>query len=199
MAFEINYDSAFSSYSITSYLTSWATDFGDPGHGGPAGGGNSGSFYGSSSGSLFDGSQYGLQASATNATAFIADGDLHYSFRDAGNPHTLYGELDKLSFGEGLEGGSTSNFTLTDLQVSFSGLDLSSLLTEGQTADLHQAVYGLMRGDVDPLLNVLSNAGIDVTSSFADLSVAHATTDSLADATVDVVGVADTTVDLLAA
>nr|WP_276203126.1 heme acquisition protein HasA [Pectobacterium brasiliense] len=88
-------------------------------------------------------------------------------------------------------------------RITFSGLGLSTdvaNLTVSDRGVVHDVIYGLMGGQVQPLLTALTNAGIDINASLDSLSFATATSDAAlsADTVVDVVGVAETA-DLLAA
>ncbi|UYA59750.1 Hemophore HasA [Pectobacterium sp. F1-1] len=195
MSLSIQYDTEFSSYSISQYLTEWSSLFGDANHtNGNVTDSNSGGFYGGTSWN--NGTQYSLVSPNNATSAFVAEGNLTYQFSN----HVLYGQLDSLTFGDGLSGGTSTEYAIQEPQVTFSGLDLSSIVDSGREGVVHQVVYGLMSGQVQPLLDALTNAGIDINASLDSLSFATATSDAAlsADTVVDVVGVAETT-DLLAA
>ncbi|WP_409307319.1 heme acquisition protein HasA [Pectobacterium sp. B1J-3] len=203
MSFAITYDSYYANYSITDYLTEWSAAFGDVEHTAgntEVGGNNTGGFYGGDT--FIDGTQYGITSTQNEFSALIAEGDLTYTLFSS-PAHTLYGDLDSLSFGNVLKGGTTegTTYSLAEPEVTFSGLDLSTdvaNLTLDNRGVVHDVVYGLMSGDVQPLLTALTSAGIDINASLDSLSFATATADAAiaTDATIDVVGVADTA-DLL--
>ena len=170
MAFSVNYDSSVGSYSIHDYLTEWSATFGDVNHtNGNVDDSNTGGFYGGS----LSGSQYAITSTANNITSFVAEGNLTYTlFADPA--HTLYGTVDSLSFGDGLQGGSSSPYNIQALDVSFSGLDLSSAQAEGHAGVVHEVVYGLMSGDTSALetaLNgILDQYNLSIDSTFDQIA-----------------------------
>ncbi|MGP2763450.1 heme acquisition protein HasA [Serratia marcescens] len=175
MAFSVNYDSSFGGYSIHDYLGQWASTFGDINHtnGNVVEGSNSGGFYGGS----LSGSQYAVTSTANNITSFVAGGNLTYTLFNA-PAHTLYGQLDSLSFGDGLNGGGSTPYNIQVPDVSFGGLNLSSLQAQGHDGVVHQVVYGLMSGDTGALetaLNgILDDYGLSVNSTFDQVAAATA-------------------------
>jgi heme acquisition protein HasA len=174
MAFSVNYDSSFGGYSIHDYLGQWASTFGDINHtNGNVTDSNSGGFYGGS----LSGSQYAVTSTANNVTSFVAGGNLTYTLFNA-PAHTLYGQLDSLSFGDGLNGGGSTPYNIQVPDVSFGGLNLSSLQAQGHDGVVHQVVYGLMSGDTGALetaLNgILDDYGLSVNSTFDQVAAATA-------------------------
>ena len=156
MSFSINYNSNVSSDTISAYLASFASAFGDVGHtNGNVDDNNSGGFYG---GGFFDGTQYGITSTANETSAVLAEGDLNYTFFTS-PAHTLYGDLDTVTLGDSLQGGSLfgTAYSIADVGASFDGLDLSSASSEGHSGTVHQVIYGLMEGDVDPLEAALAD------------------------------------------
>jgi len=192
MAVSVKYDADFASYSITSYLKEWATNFGNLNHtSGHVNGSNTGGF----NPGPFDGTQYSITSTQNNVTAVVANGNLHYTMFQAPQ-HTLWGQLDSLNFGEGVQKAANGSYVLTSPEVSFSGLNLSSLKDAGNQGVVHKIVYGLMSGNVNPLLDALKASGVDVTTDFAHLNNAHSLDQAhslsvAASAAVDVVGVHD--------
>lgn len=186
MNFYIQYDSALGDYSISDYLSEWSANFGDVNHTrGTVTSDNTGKFYG---GDRLSGTEYGIVSKANNETAFIAEGELTYTlFNDPA--HTLYGQLDSLSFGNVLHGGGTTPFSLEEVDVSFHGLDLSSIREDAHDGVVHQVIYGLMSGDTQALETALDNILDDYS-----LSV-----DATFDEVAAVVGVPADYADLLAA
>ncbi|MCI1032185.1 MULTISPECIES: heme acquisition protein HasA [Raoultella] len=170
MAFSVDYDSSVGSYSIHDYLAEWSATFGDVNHtNGNVDDSNSGGFYGGA----LSGSQYAITSTANNITSFVAEGNLTYTlFADPA--HTLYGSLDGLSFGDGLQGGSSSPYNIQALDVSFSGLGLSSAQSEGHDGIVHEVVYGLMSGDTSALetaLNgILDQYNLSIDSTFDQIA-----------------------------
>jgi len=154
MSFSINYNSDVSSDTISAYLASFASAFGDVDHtNGNVDDNNSGGFYG---GGFFDGTQYGITSTANDISAVLAEGDLNYTFFTS-PAHTLYGDLDTVTLGDSLLGGSDTAYSIDEVGASFDGLDLSSASSEGHSGTVHQVIYGLMEGDVDPLEAALAD------------------------------------------
>lgn len=172
MAFSVNYDSYFGSYSIHDYLTEWSATFGDVNHtNGNVDSSNTGGFYGGS----LSGSQYAITSTANNITSLVAEGNVTYTlFADPA--HTLYGTVDSLSFGDGLQGGASSPYNIQALDVSFSGLDLSSAQAEGHEGVVHEVIYGLMSGSTSALetaLNgILEQYNLSIDSTFDQIAAA---------------------------
>ncbi|MEC5344548.1 heme acquisition protein HasA [Brenneria populi] len=212
MSFSITYDvnnTEVSSYSISEYLDAWSAEFGDVNHTvGNVTENNTGGFYG---GTTTSGTQYAITSTNNDYSALIAEGDLTYTlFNDPA--HTLYGTLDSVSLGDGLQGGGSTGteYYLDAPQVSFDGLDITSDISEGQSGAVHQIVYGLMSGDVTPLNDALSSIfdNLDASSAFdasfaaldgdSDGTITEAEITAYADA-VTTTGVADTSAELLAA
>lgn len=208
MSFSITYSADYSDLDISSYLTDeWLATFGDANHtNGNVTPSNSGGFYGGAD--QFSGTQYALVSPDNQISAFLAEGNLTYEF----NSHILYGSLDSLTFGDGLVGGDTSEYVIQEPQVTFNGLDLSSTLNEGSAGVVHQSVYGLMTGTVDPLIDALEGifSGLNASSAFdvafqdldldGDLTITEAEITAYGSAaTAATVGVAEVTDELLAA
>ena len=85
MSISISYSTTYSGWTVADYLADWSAYFGDVNHrpGQVVDGSNTGGF----NPGPFDGSQYALKSTASDA-AFIAGGDLHYTLFS--NPsHTL--------------------------------------------------------------------------------------------------------------
>lgn len=149
MSFSIGYDTtSFANYGVSSYLDDWLANFGDANHtSGNVDDSNSGGFYG---GTQLSGTQYALSSPTNQTSAFIAGGSLTYDM----STHILSGSLDSLDFGDVLSGGDTGAYSLQDSQASFNGLGFAS---EGSDGVVHQAIYGLMTGRVDPAEQALAS------------------------------------------
>ncbi|MFJ4141947.1 heme acquisition protein HasA [Pseudomonas sp. NPDC089734] len=152
------------------------------------------------------GTQYANETEATGYTsAFVAEAsageNLYYSFFTAPT-HTLYGELDSLSFGSDLSNVS-SQWSLGSTLLDITGL--SEIINNGQNADgtviagnstytsdndVHNIVWGLLNGETDALAAVLDdyfdlNASLDasggtLTASSSLVGVAEASESDLA-------------------
>ncbi|MDR0281188.1 MAG: heme acquisition protein HasA [Paucimonas sp.] len=178
MTISVTYDAAFAGSTVDDYLAFWTAGFVTAGHGYS----NTGGF----SNGTFDGDQYSTHGRNGSDYAFIADSNdtngLHYVWDPqlpASNNlnHYLYGSLDNISLGEVLGGGGGSDFSLSNYVVTFSGLNLDSVLDAGRVGnDVHQVIYGLMQGDTTALEGVLDTLlgtiGVSTNSTFADITAA---------------------------
>lgn len=201
MSISISYSTTHSGWTVADYLADWSAYFGDVNHrpGQVVDGANTGGF----NPGPFDGSQYALKSTASDA-AFIAGGDLHYTLFS--NPsHTLWGKLDSIALGDTLTGGASSGgYTLDSQEVSFGNLGLDSPIAQGRDGTVHKVVYGLMSGDssalqgqIDALLKAV-DPSLSINSTFDQLAaagVAHATPATAA-ADVGLVGVQELPQDL---
>ncbi|MFP6847647.1 MAG: heme acquisition protein HasA [Pseudomonas sp.] len=175
MSLSITYDTTYASWTVADYLADWAGYFGDANHriGEVEDGVNTGGFY---PGSL-SGTQYALSSPNSDA-GFIAGGSLTYSlFADPA--HTVYGSLDSISLGTDVaENASGFYFAPGFEEVSFDGLGLSSLLSEGHDGVVHEVIYGLMSGDataLDTALDgILAAYGVDTDDTFDVVAAALA-------------------------
>ena len=175
MSLSITYDTTYASWTIADYLADWAGYFGDANHrvGEVEDGVNTGGFY---PGSL-SGTQYALTSPNSDA-GFIADGSLTYSLFSP-PAHTVYGTLNSISLGtDVITTGSGFDFSPGQEEVSFDGLGLSSLLSEGHSGIVHQVIYGLMSGDataLDSALDtILAAYGVDTDDTFDVVAAALA-------------------------
>lgn len=176
MSLSITYDSVeYGNWKISDYLADWAGYFGDANHriGEVEDGVNTGGFY---PGSL-SGTQYALTSPNSDA-GFIAGGSLAYSLF-APPAHTVYGTLDSISLGTDVaKNASGFYFAPGDQEVSFNGLGLSSLLSEGHSGVVHEVIYGLMSGDATALDGVLDGIlaayGVDTDDTFDVVAAALA-------------------------
>ena len=162
MSVSIGYKAELGATKISDYLQSWETGFVTAGHGkGATGGFNT-------AGGMFpatQGEQYGT-ASKVSEYAMIAESEtangLNYVFKllpgDANMNHYLWGQLDHAQLGQELSGGKGTDFALAKNNVSFNGLDLSAPEGAGKAGNpVHEVVYGLMKGNTDPLEATLNN------------------------------------------
>lgn len=180
MTLSVTYNPIFGGATIDSYLAFWTTGFKTADHGGS----NTGGF----SNGTFSGDQYATHGSNGSNYAFIADSNASNGLNYVFNPslpassnlnHYLYGQLDNVSLGQMLGGGSGSDFTLTNYVVNFNGLDLDSVLGAGRTGnEVQSVIYGLMQGNTKPLETVLDNLlasyGVSSDSTFDAVSAALA-------------------------
>ncbi|MDN3518490.1 heme acquisition protein HasA [Aquisalimonas lutea] len=161
MAITITHDQATSTGG-DDYLSWWEGEFVTGDH--PD---NTGGFYPG----MFSGSQYAMSSGVAGHTAgFIASAPagetLDYTFMDS-PAHTLYGDLEKLEFGDQIGGGTSTPYSFNSgPELTVDGLDLSS----GAVANnqIHEIVYGLMQGDATELENFLNTEDLTVNGSSGD-------------------------------
>lgn len=200
MTLSVSYDAIFANSTIDDYLAFWTSGFVTAGHGYS----NTGGF----SNGVFSGDQYATHGANGSDYAFIADSDtsngLHYEFNSlpAGDNlnHYLWGELDNVSLGEILGGGSGSDFTLSNYVVTFSGLDLSAAYGAGRVGnEVHEVVYGLMQGDTSALEAVLDDLfaayGVSTDDTF-DVVAAALADGPLSSGSAELIGVPELADDL---
>lgn len=121
----------------------------------------------------YKGQYFGVETNKDNSgTAFVASADqgqtLHYTM--FGKPsHTLYGELDNIEMGKGLDKigawGTNSNYIQIDGLAGYinNGQNGSDPINRTTGAnDVHNIIYGLMNGDTSALTKVLTTAGVDL-------------------------------------
>lgn len=197
MTVTIQYQSEFSNETLTSYTHGWAAKHGDIKD--TQASGYSKDFGQFAGGGWFDGSQYSVGSSHGAGTAMIVEGDLKYSFMPQ---HTFHGKMESLALGEGLSPSPDANGVgrqLEKMQLKLSGLDITGefdftkTMVENHQGDMHKATYGLMRGNSDPLLEVLAAKGIDVNTPLKDMAIASQYEAMVSDAPmiIDTVGVVE--------
>ncbi|WP_392432748.1 heme acquisition protein HasA [Yersinia sp. HM-2024] len=203
MTVTIKYQSQFSNDTLTSYTKQWATKHGDIKDTGAEG--YSKDFGQFAGGGWFDGTQYSVGSSHSDAsTAMIVEGELKYSFMPQ---HTFYGKIDSLELGENLIANSNGiGRELNPLQLKMFDLDITGefdtnkTMAENHQGDMHKATYGLMRGNADPLLEVLTAKGIDINTPLKDMAIASQFDTMVSDMPmIDTVGVFESSDMLLAA
>lgn len=175
MTVTIKYLDQFSNDSLSSYINEWATKHGDIKD--TAAEGFSKDFGQFAGGGWFHGTQYSVGSSHSNVnTAMVVEGDLKYSFMPQ---HTFYGKMESLELGENLTDNPNGiGKELAQVQLKLSGLDITGdydvdkMMAENHLGDMHKATYGLMRGNADPLLEVLTAKGIDVNIPLKDMAIA---------------------------
>ncbi|EKN3948871.1 TPA: heme acquisition hemophore HasA [Yersinia enterocolitica] len=202
MTVTIKYQGQLSDNTLTTYIKQWATDHGDIKD--TQAEGYSKDFGQFAGGSMFNGTQYSIGSSHSNAsTGMIIEGNLTYNFAQ----HTLHGKVDSLELGENLNANSNGIGKYLDpLQLKMSGLDItgefdpSKTMVENHQGDMHKSIYGLMRGNADPLLEVLTAKGIDVNTPLKDMAIASQFETMVSDMPmIDTVGVVESSDMLLAA
>jgi heme acquisition protein HasA len=196
MTVTIQYQSEFSNETLTSYTHGWAAKHGDIKD--TQASGYSKDFGQFAGGGWFDGSQYSVGSSHSSFnTAMVVEGNLNYSFMPQ---HTFYGKMESLALGEGLSLGTNGvDRQLDKMELKLTGLDITGefdftkTMVENHQGDMHKATYGLMRGNADPLLEVLAAKGIDVNTPLKDMAIASQYEAMVSDAPmiIDTVGVVE--------
>ena len=197
MTITIKYDSELADYSISTYAKVWADKHGDIMEA-ARGDRKYGDFEG---GTGFSGTKYSLPSSHGESTGLIVEGDVTYSFMPQ---HTFYGKIDSLELGEELTSNPNGKY-LSEVQLKLSGLDISGEFDdnkskeENQQGGMHKSVFGLMRGNAEPMLEILKAKGIDVDAKLKDIDIASQF-DVMCDAPeIATVGIADDSDALLIA
>ncbi|CNH16509.1 heme acquisition protein HasA [Yersinia kristensenii] len=197
MTVSIQYNSEFKDYTLSSYAQQWATKHGDIKDTGAEG--YSKDFGQFAGGGYFDGTQYSVTSSHGTGTAMIVEGDLKYSFMPQ---HTFYGKMEGLELGESLADNQNGiGKQLEQVQLKLCNLDItgdydaSKTMAENHQGEMHKATYGLMRGNAEPLLEILAAKGIDINTSLKDMAIASqfdTSSEMMADAPmIDTVGAYD--------
>lgn len=201
MSVTIQYNSEFADYTVSSYLSNWAGTFGDMNQAETK---DRGQFAGGDN--VFSGTQYSIGSSHGSDMGMIVEGNLNYAFM----PHTFHGQITNIQFGKDLvvnTDGAVGKH-LNDLQVAFNDVDISGefdnakTTAENRDGEMHKSVYGLIRGDAEPMLEILKAKGIDVDTAFKDMAIAtqYADTEVAADAPIiETVGAYDSAEVLMAA
>ncbi|AYD42408.1 hemophore HasA [Yersinia kristensenii] len=205
MTVTIQYNSEFKDYTLSSYAQQWATKHGDIKDTGAEG--YSKDFGQFAGGGWIDGTQYSVSSSHGTGTAMIVDGDLKYSFMPQ---YTFYGKMEGLELGETLANNQNGiGKQLNDLQLKLCDVDITGefdpakTMAENHQGEMHKATYGLMRGNAEPLLEILAAKGIDVNTPLKDMAIASqfdTTSEMMADAPIiDTIGSYDGAEILMAA
>lgn len=200
MSTTIRYNIEFADHNISSYLKDWAESFGDIDQATTK---DRGQFAG---GDTFSGTQYSIGSSHDTDMGMIVEGTLAYAFA----AHAFHGQINSMQFGKDLvDNPNGVGKILDEVQVTFNGLDISGeydsakSVVENRDTDMQKSVHGLMKGNADPMLDILKAKGIDVDAKFKDLDIASqldTASDVMADSpVVDTVGASDSVEILMAA
>ncbi|PJG62522.1 heme acquisition hemophore HasA [Yersinia kristensenii] len=196
MTVSIQYNSEFKDYTLSSYAQQWATKHGDIKDTGAEG--YSKDFGQFAGGGYFDGTQYSVSSSHGTGTAMIVEGELKYAFAQ----HTFYGKMEGLELGESLADNQNGiGKQLEQVQLKLCNLDItgdydaSKTMAENHQGEMHKGTYGLMRGNAEPLLEILQAKGIDINTPLKDMEIASqfdTSSEMMADAPmIDTVGAYD--------
>ncbi|MET1405306.1 heme acquisition protein HasA [Yersinia enterocolitica] len=173
MTVSIQYNGRFADYTLSSLTQQWATKNGDiKDTGAEEYYKDIGQFFG---GGWFDGTQYSVSSSHCTDTGMIVEGDLKYTFAQ----ETFYGKMESLELGEDLNNNSNGiGKKLDDVQLKMCNLDITGdfdankTMAENHQGEMHKATYGLMRGNAEPLLEILQAKGIDINTPLKDMAIA---------------------------
>lgn len=145
--------------------------------------------------------------SCKSNTDIIVEGDLFYSHTPQ---YTFYGKIESLVLGKNLNPNPDGmGKQLEESQLKLSGLVITSEFDSGKTmaenhqGEVHKVIDGLIRGNADPLLEILQARGVDINTPLKDMAIASqfsATNEVMADIpVVDTVGTSDSAEILMAA
>ncbi|HDM8379240.1 TPA: heme acquisition hemophore HasA [Yersinia enterocolitica] len=173
MTVSIQYNGRFADYTLSSLTQQWAAKNGDiKDTGAEEYYKDIGQFFG---GGWFDGTQYSVSSSHCTDTGIIVEGDLKYTFAQ----ETFYGKMESLELGEDLNNNSNGiGKNLDDVQLKLCNLDITGdfdankTMAENHQGEMHKATYGLMRGNAEPLLEILQAKGIDINTPLKDMAIA---------------------------
>ncbi|MET1702715.1 heme acquisition protein HasA [Yersinia enterocolitica] len=173
MTVSIQYNGRFADYTLSSLTQQWATKNGDiKDTGAEEYYKDIGQFFG---GGWFNGTQYSVSSSHGTGTGMIVEGDLKYTFAQ----ETFYGKMESLELGEDLNNNSNGiGKNLDDVQLKLCNLDITGdfdankTMAENHQGEMHKATYGLMRGNAEPLLEILQAKGIDINTPLKDMAIA---------------------------
>ncbi|CRY19818.1 heme acquisition protein HasA [Yersinia enterocolitica] len=173
MTVSIQYNGRFADYTLSSLTQQWAAKNGDiKDTGAEEYYKDIGQFFG---GGWFDGTQYSVSSSHCTDTGMIVEGDLKYTFAQ----ETFYGKMESLELGEDLNNNSNGiGKNLDDVQLKLCNLDITGdfdankTMAENHQGEMHKATYGLMRGNAEPLLEILQSKGIDINTPLKDMAIA---------------------------
>ncbi|WP_050152795.1 heme acquisition protein HasA [Yersinia enterocolitica] len=169
----MQYNGRFADYTLSSLTQQWAAKNGDiKDTGAEEYYKDIGQFFG---GGWFDGTQYSVSSSHCTDTGMIVEGDLKYTFAQ----ETFYGKMESLELGEDLNNNSNGiGKNLDDVQLKLCNLDITGdfdankTMAENHQGEMHKATYGLMRGNAEPLLEILQAKGIDINTPLKDMAIA---------------------------
>ncbi|HDM8363475.1 TPA: heme acquisition hemophore HasA [Yersinia enterocolitica] len=173
MTVSIQYNGRFADYTLSSLTQQWAAKNGDiKDTGAEEYYKDIGQFF---VGGWFDGTQYSVSSSHCTDTGMIVEGDLKYTFAQ----ETFYGKMESLELGEDLNNNSNGiGKNLDDVQLKLCNLDITGdfdankTMAENHQGEMHKATYGLMRGNAEPLLEILQAKGIDINTPLKDMAIA---------------------------
>ncbi|CNJ43099.1 heme acquisition hemophore HasA [Yersinia mollaretii] len=146
-------------------------------------------------------------SSCKSNTDIIVEGSLFYSHTPQ---YTFYGKIESLVLGKDLNPNPDGmGKQLEESQLKLSGLGITSefdagkTITENHQGEVHKVINGLIRGNADPLLEILQARGVDINTPLEDLPIAsqfNATNEVMADMpAVDTVGTFDSAEILMVA
>ncbi|CNI16880.1 heme acquisition protein HasA [Yersinia pekkanenii] len=216
MTVTIKYQEQFKNETISSYTYWWATDFGDIAL--ELGEGEYG-FYSAGPNPPTVGIKFAIQSSSPQSkTAIVMESKgikaamilEANGVKPSETAPLTPGNSEGLEFGEylvpipdsNLEDPQPHQLQLQQVQLKFSGLDISDdidisvfevhyamLIDNSYPSNMDLGVYGLLRGNNIPILEILKSQGIDVNTPLKDLAIASQF-DVITDVpTIDTVGV----------
>lgn len=191
MTITIKYHEQIKNETIYSYTYWWAYDFGDIALESSE---NEYHLYSAGPNPPTVGVKYAIQSSTSQSKVAIVmeSKGMHAAMVLKESP-LIPGESENLQFGEylipipdaDLKDPQFHQLQLQQVQLEFSGLAISDdidismfevvfamLIDNSYPSDINLGVYGLLRGNNAPILEILKSQGVDVNTPFKDLAIA---------------------------
>ncbi|HDL7360728.1 TPA: hypothetical protein PXN21_004107 [Yersinia enterocolitica] len=199
MTITIKYHEQIKNETIYSYTYWWAYDFGDialePSE-------NEYHLYSAEPNPSTVGVKYAIQSTSPQSKAAIVmeSKGMHAAMVFEANgvnistePTLIPGESEGLQFGNylipipdtDLDDNQCHQYQLQQVQLEFSGLAISDdidismfevifaiAINNSYPSDMNRGVYGLLRGNNAPIVEILKSQGVDVNTPFKDLAIA---------------------------
>ncbi|EKN4070539.1 hypothetical protein DVQ40_21255 [Yersinia enterocolitica] len=194
MTITIKYQEEFKNETISSYTHWWAYDFGDIALESSE---NEYHLYSAGPNPPTVGVKYAIQSSTSQSKVAIVmeSKGMQAAMILTESPEStlIPGERESLQFGEhlipipdtDLKDPQFHQLQLQQVQLEFSGLAISDdidismfevvfamLINNSYPSDIDLGVYGLLRGNNTPILEILKSQGVDVNTPLKDLAIA---------------------------
>lgn len=200
MTITIKYQEEFKNETVSSYTYWWANDFGDVVSESSE---NEYHLYSAGPNPPTVGVKYAIQSTSPQSKAAIVmeSKGMHTAMvlqaangaKISTEATLIPGESEGLQFGNylisisdtDLDGYQYNKFQLQQVQLEFSGLDISDdidvsmlemfftiAVDNSYSSDMNRGVYGLLRGNNAHILEILQSQGVDVNTPLKDLAIA---------------------------
>jgi heme acquisition protein HasA len=193
MTVTIKYQNQFSDATLSSYIKSLVAINGDITTQLQAINKDYGIFSGNTNSTRSGGDKLSIGSSHGAYTGMVFEGDLNYAYM---HQHIFFGNMDSLELGEDLIYiFNGTDRRLENVQLKLSGLDITGEFypqkskAENQQNEVHQVISGLMRGNAEPLLEILQIRGIEINMPLKDMAIATQF-ETISDIIIDTMGAA---------